>query len=93
MPEQQTWWEIEPRGESRASRVRRASDPNPLIAVDGPGPSETVCGTCRHFVRIYTYRKTFGKCQRRGVTHGAATDHYVTWPACGRYQKASDGNE
>jgi hypothetical protein len=82
--DQLTWWGVPP-GPARPVRWNaRATDPNPLVAIYGPGPVGARCGTCAHLVRWH-YGRTYRKCRIRGLTHGEATDHFATWPACGRY--------
>jgi hypothetical protein len=47
------------------------------------------CGACRHLRRI-RYQKTFYKCGKTTITHGAATDWRVGWPACGLYETRTE---
>ena len=51
----------------------------------GHGPEGAVCGTCVH-LRRRTYVKTYFKCERYGVTRGAATDWRARWRACGLWR-------
>lgn len=61
---------------------------NPCIRIYGAGPEGQTCKGCVHlFAR--GGNKVFHKCALRGQpTSGPATDHYVTWPACARFEKA-----
>lgn len=58
---------------------------NPMLPVYGPGPGSAKCKTCAHLVRLRR-GGTYRKCDLRANTHGAATDHKATWPACGKYE-------
>lgn len=83
---QATWFGIDPATSSgMPPRRLKAADPNPAVAVFGPGPSDARCGTCDRFVRHQHGRRRYGKCRLRGITHGDGTDHYPSWPACGQY--------
>ena len=62
---------------------------NPLIPLYGPGPEGARCGSCSHlFARRYA--GTYYKCDLRRDGSSAATDHRVRWPACGRYEEATE---
>jgi hypothetical protein len=82
--EQGTWWDLPAPPVAVTLHHPRATDPNPLIALYGSGPSNAWCGTCTHLVRK-RYAKTYRKCDQRRMTASEATDHFATWPACGRY--------
>lgn len=83
---QETWFDV-PAPEAALPRgARKAKDPNPGVEVYGFGPPGAQCGTCFQFLRHQHGQNRYGKCRIRGLTHGAGTDHYATWPACGRYQ-------
>lgn len=85
---QGTWFGVPPVAlTSPGGHHLRATDPNPVIAIHGPGPNTARCGTCSLFVRHQHGQHRYGKCRRRGFSHGEGTDHYATWPACGRYVK------
>lgn len=58
---------------------------NPMTAVYGIRKGET-CSSCEHLIR---HRRWF-KCQLRRNTHGAATDHRMNWPACGKFELAAE---
>jgi hypothetical protein len=60
---------------------------NPMIAYFGRGPDGTRCKTCVHCRYPDGYGRRYYKCDLRRLTHGAATDHRVRWPACGRYEE------
>ncbi len=66
-------------------QTKRAT--NPCLALYDPGPAGQTCKGCLH-LRCLTSANPNArhwKCDLRKVTHGAATDHRVTWPACGKY--------
>lgn len=60
---------------------------NPLIALYGPGPEDARCRTCI-YLRCNQCSKRYYKCALRRITNGKATDHKVSWSACGKYVKA-----
>lgn len=60
---------------------------NPCIPVYGPGPDGQQCKGCVHLRFPQHHSARHWKCDLRKMTHGAATDHKVSWPACGRYEK------
>lgn len=41
--------------------------------------------------QIDHHRRTYWKCDRVPLTHGAATDIRVSWPACTRFEAHPDG--
>ena len=93
MSDQLTWFDVEPMSpEPRRHRPLKASDQNPMVALFGPGPTDARCGTCRWLER-WSYAKVYRKCRKRGVSHSEATDHFATWPACGRYERGENAHE
>lgn len=56
----------------------------------GTTPDKT-CGTCKLCIRSYRagrdYSRNYYKCLKTNITHGAATDWRVSWPACGEYNE------
>lgn len=69
---------------------------NPCIALFGPGPDGACCRDCSHMRGVHM-SKTYWKCDLRRNTHGSATDHRRSWPACARFhqqtaQKYPDGS-
>lgn len=62
--------------------------PNPCIALYGHGPIGEVCGSCDRLI-CHGWTRNYYKCPLRKVTHGAATDHRVSWPACGMWRARS----
>ncbi len=44
------------------------------------------CKECASLRRFFYHTKTYNKCQRYGITHGAATDWRLNWPACGLFK-------
>jgi hypothetical protein len=64
---------------------------NPCIALYGYGPEGAICRDCTHCrYRQDNPKAKHWKCDLRKLTHGAATDHRVGWPACGRYEKRTE---
>jgi hypothetical protein len=59
---------------------------NPVIAAYGVGPEGRQCKDCTHLCS-HGRGKTFYKCDLRNITHGAATDHRIAWPACGKFDE------
>jgi hypothetical protein len=70
--------------------IKKSTTSNPMVAVYGPGPEGAQCRSCVH-IHGLQYAKTYYKCDRRQLTHGRRTDHYVNWPACGQYEPSIDG--
>jgi hypothetical protein len=60
---------------------------NPCIALHGPGPVGQTCKGCVHLRYPLHHSGRYWKCDLRRVSHGSATDHKVSWPACARYEK------
>lgn len=91
---QDTWFEVSATTPKPLTGTGlKASDPNPAMAVYGAGPKETHCRTCALFQRHQHGRRAYGKCALRGVSRGAGTDHFASWPACGKYRTRSEGHE
>jgi hypothetical protein len=63
---------------------------NPCIALYGRGQDGATCKNCAHLRYPLNYAKRHWKCDLRTSTHGAATDHRVGWPACGRYEERKE---
>lgn len=63
-----------------------AAQANPCIAIYGPDTfGSRTCKWCVHLT-VHQHSRRYYKCDLRRVTHGAASDHRVNWPACGRYE-------
>jgi hypothetical protein len=58
---------------------------NPMRARVGPGPDGVTCKKCVHLARYHYHDYHYIKCELRGVTNGAGTDHRVSHPACALY--------
>lgn len=58
---------------------------NPMTRLYGITDGEE-CKGCIHFDRYILNRPRFHKCEVRGITAGAGTDHRVHWPACGLFE-------
>lgn len=63
---------------------------NPMIRIFGTGPQGTKCKMCRSLVIIQPGQNKYYKCEKRGITHGPATDHRVNWQSCGKYAEKVD---
>lgn len=59
---------------------------NPMTRVYGVTPNE-VCRDCVHCTYHDRYPRRWYKCLKRGVTHGEGTDHRISWPACGLFER------
>jgi hypothetical protein len=57
---------------------------NPMLRAYGVGPTDKRCKECVFFIRKQL-GGTYFKCQFRGNTNGAATDHRANWPTCKRF--------
>lgn len=68
---------------------------NPMLAAVGAGPPERSCRSCAHFLQVTSQGggRLHSKCLLRGITHGRATDHRSTWPACSRWLALTDQSE
>lgn len=67
---------------------RRLGAENPMTRVNGVTAGEE-CGGCVFFRRD-GMRGKYHKCERRGMTHGAGTDHHVHWTACGLFTASAN---
>lgn len=74
----------------KAGKVAVEDRVNPMIAMFGKGPENVICKNCGHLFYNQPGRKKFYKCALRTFSRGAATDHKVKWPACGKYETAGD---
>ncbi len=65
---------------------------NPCIALYGQAATGQKCKGCVHlrYALMRNPNARHWKCDLRKLTHGAATDHRVNWPACGRYEKRTE---
>lgn len=66
--------------------IKSAGNGNPCLQPFGKGPAGETCRHCAHLSANHC-SKTYYKCLLRGVTSGPATDHRVTWPACGKFER------
>lgn len=81
-------------GVSNTETKLRRANPNPCVQVYGRGKEGVQCKTCV-LLSKRTYAgypglsaaRRYYKCELRGDTHGAATDHRVGWDACAKYQE------
>ncbi len=61
---------------------------NPLIPSFGEGPPDKKCGQCDfHYFRVFA--KNYPKCEKRGTSGSASTDHSSRYKACGLFQPKS----
>ena len=63
-----------------------STEPNPCVRLWGVGPDEAKCKTCTHLVARRYYPRTYYKCDLRKMSASTATDHRVSWRACGKYE-------
>jgi hypothetical protein len=61
---------------------------NPCLSLYGPGPEGVTCRKCARLTWSGNERR-YSKCTMRCISGGAATDHSVNFPACGKYEEAS----
>ncbi len=54
---------------------------NPMVRAIGPSRGHT-CKLCRYLLAIEGNTRRYYKCQLRGVSNSAATDHRQSWNAC-----------
>lgn len=74
--------------ESRFPRTKSGTlKYNPMPSVYGFGPTDKVCGDCKHLVAV-RMSKTYYKCELRRMSSSAVTDHRVNWPTCGKFEEA-----
>jgi hypothetical protein len=59
---------------------------NPCVRLHGLDPQARKCKDCA-LLLCNRMSKNYYKCELRGVTHGAATDHKVNWPACAKFEE------
>lgn len=58
---------------------------NPCVQRWGAGPAGATCRECAH-LRSVTEARTYYKCEERAdLSHSAATDQHLAWPACARF--------
>jgi hypothetical protein len=67
-------------------------DPNPCVALYGPGPAGMKCKSCALLLGPWGHgKKHWYKCSIRRSSvdahrlGAASTDHRISWNACGRY--------
>lgn len=64
---------------------------NPML-VCGKGPEDKRCKHCAHFIVKEFHNKTYFKCEFRGDTNGAGTDHRANWPTCAKFVTGESPN-
>jgi hypothetical protein len=67
-------------------------EPNPCIALYGPGPAGQTCQGCQQLAAI-AVNKTFYKCRLRKNTRGPGSDHRMRWPACAKFEQRPTGQD
>lgn len=70
--------------------VERYNNPNPMVKKSGFGPKGEKCKSCHFILRVKPNTKVYYKCQYRGISSGAGTDHRLKWDACSQYHKEGD---
>ncbi len=59
---------------------------NPMIAFHGKAEGFFSCRECEWITRENYGKKTYYKCDKRGYSRGAGTDHRMNWDACGLFE-------
>jgi hypothetical protein len=65
---------------------------NPML-IHGRGPSGKQCGDCAHLIRNHHRSAVHFKCECYKLTHGAATDIKLKWPACKKFEQQVGGRD
>lgn len=73
----------DPDFKAAAASKRRYKRPFELFGV---GPKGKTCRTCAHLLSGKYHNRTYHKCLIWVVSHSAATDIRLKWPACGRWE-------
>lgn len=73
-------------GDKIQSYKSRFKKVNPMVLKYGELEGLT-CKTCTHLKRRCHGAGVFIKCELRGITHGAGTDHLANWEACRQYKE------
>ena len=60
-------------------------DKNPMLIPHGMKKGK-LCKGCKFFLREKFHDKSYFKCKIRGVSRSSATDHRVSWNACGLFE-------
>ena len=64
-------------------------DANPMVIRHGRGPEGRRCRDCRRILPTsHRTARRYWKCERRGITRGAGTDHRLKWNACRLFEEA-----
>ena len=56
-----------------------------MVRRHGQSVRDVTCRDCRFIVK-HEYQRAYYKCQKRGDTSSAATDHRVGWRACALFE-------
>ena len=80
-----------PEDDAGRNTFTRAAIGNPMVKAYGRYWEDNVrCKDCKHlFYKQYANR--YYKCELRGDTGGAGTDHRKYWPACMKFEKKNNG--
>lgn len=62
---------------------------NPMVIGYGEGPADRRCHDCAHLIRSHGGSREYYKCDLRGVSSSATTDHRWGWPTCGLFEQAA----
>lgn len=77
-------YDISEDDQPKINQGRRKSQ-NPMVTMYGQHPDPTKkCKDCGH-LWAKQYARNYYKCDYRGNTNGAATDHRKHWPACTKF--------
>lgn len=51
---------------------------------------DKTCGDCVFSLPVHHRTKTYWKCEKAGLSHGAGTDIRKSWPACTAFEERPD---
>ncbi len=66
-----------------------STEPNPCVRLYGYGPEGETCKTCGLLIVNPFAGRRYYKCDLRRMSRCAATDHRVSWRACGKWEEGS----
>jgi len=86
-----TWYRVT-QSRTEPALPEKTKPVNPCIALYGAGPDGQTCKGCTHlrYPLMRNPKAHHWKCDLRKLSHGAATDHRVTWQACTKYEKRTE---
>ena len=69
----------------------RPENINPMVRANGLLEPRRRCKDCKHLFYHMTVKRYY-KCDLRGFSYGAATDHRVNWWACTKFKEEKNAN-